>query len=276
MGSPARRTESPGSPATPVDAASVILLRDGGDNGDGGGGPQVYMLRRQRTMAFASGMYVFPGGRVDPRDAGPDVPWTGPGPGYFAAKLSTSEPLARALVCAAVRETFEESGVLLADRPGVQTGGFDTGDAEWEADRRALLDRTLAFSDLLVRRGLVLRSDLLRCWAHWITPDGAPLRYDTRFFVAAVPAGQRTRDVGGEYDEVTWVRPADAVEAWSEGAMPMLPPTLRTLAELASYGSVEEVLAAAEHRRIEPIQPKAVLDGEAVRFVLPGDPEYGA
>jgi 8-oxo-dGTP pyrophosphatase MutT (NUDIX family) len=263
------------TPPLPRDAATVILLRDTAR------GLEAYTLRRQRTMAFASGMHVFPGGRVDPRDSHPDgrcaddiaFPWAGPSPAEFAARLGTSGPLATALVCAAVRETFEESGVLLASRPG-RYADIDTRSDDWEADRRALVDRTLAFSDLLARRDLVLRADLLRCWAHWITPESEPLRYDTRFFVAALPAGQHTRDVGGEYDTAEWVRPAVAVERCSRGVMPMLPPTLHTFRELASYGSVAEVLAAADHRRIEPIRPKAVRDNGVMRFVLPGEPGY--
>jgi 8-oxo-dGTP pyrophosphatase MutT (NUDIX family) len=262
---PSVAQDAPGAPAQPRDAATVVLLRDGRN------GVEAYTLRRRPTMAFASGMHVFPGGRVDPRDGAHPVSWAGPPASEFADRLATSEPLARALVCAAVRETFEESGVLLAGRHAGDVVA-DTAGADWEADRRALVDRTLAFADLLTRRGLVLRADLLRAWARWITPETEPLRYDTRFFVAALPAGQRTRDVGGESDQAAWVRPADALRA----ELPMLPPTARTLGELAAYDSVDAVLAAAATRRIEAIQPKVVREGGATRFVLPGEPGYGA
>jgi 8-oxo-dGTP pyrophosphatase MutT (NUDIX family) len=262
-------SDAPLVPSQPRDAATVVLLRDGRD------GVEAYTLRRQRTMAFASGMYVFPGGRVDPRDSRHEVAWAGPSAADFADRFATSEPLARALVCAAVRETFEESGVLLA---GAAAGELvaDTGGHDWEADRQALVDRALAFSDMLARRALVLRADLLRAWARWITPEIEPMRYDTRFFVAALPTGQRTRDVGGEADRVEWVRPAEALERWSRGEMRMLPPTVTTFGEVSRYASVEAVLAAAGDRRIEPIRPKAVLEDGKVRLVLPGEPGYGA
>jgi 8-oxo-dGTP pyrophosphatase MutT (NUDIX family) len=255
------------TPAQPRDAATVVLVRDGA------AGLEAYLLRRQPTMAFASGMHVFPGGSVDPRDADHALGWAGPDAAAWARLLGTAEPLARALVCAAVRETFEESGVLLAGpTPGEVVA--DTSGDDWEADRLALIDRTLAFSELLDLRRLVLRADLLRAWAHWITPEFEPRRFDTRFFVAALPGGQRTRDVGGEADRVEWVRPAEAVDRALGGAMPMLPPTWSTLGELASYSSVAEVLAAGEQRRIDAIMPRAIVEGDEVRLVLPGEEGY--
>ncbi len=170
------------------------------------------MLRRARSMAFAPGASAFPGGSVDPRDAEDEVAWAGPDAAAWGELLDAPPDLARALVCAAVRETFEESGVLLAG-PAAGTLVADTSGADWEADRTALLDRSLSLAQLLARRGLVLRSDLLRPWARWITPMTEARRYDTRFFAAALPPGQRTRDVGGEAEQVAWTRPAGAIRA---------------------------------------------------------------
>lgn len=249
-------------PATPRDASTVILLR-GSPAGDG---LQVYMLRRTSSMSFAPGAYVFPGGSVDPRDADRSSGWSGPAPAEWGAAFGAGEALARELVCAAVRETFEESGVLLAG-PAPDTIVWDTSDDAWEADRRALVDRSLSLAELLERRGLVLRADLLRPWAHWITPLVERRRYDTRFFVAALPEGQRTRDVSTESDRVVWVRPAEAVDAARRGEMPMLPPTLVTLTELAAYGSVAEVLAAA--REIRPRMPETRLTDDGLYLILP-------
>src|SRR5438270_11777892 len=224
--------------AEPRHASTVVLLRDRPD------GVEAYLLRRTRTMAFAAGMYVFPGGSVDPRDESlADTAWVGPPPQRWAGLLSADERLAKALVCAAVRETFEESGVLLAGT-GADDIVADTTDDEWEADRLALIARDLSFAGMLARRGLVLRADLLRPWAHWITPEFEPKRFDTRFFVAALPAGQRARDVGGEADRVAWVRPADALAAAHSGEMGMLPPTAFTLSELATYDHAAAALAA--------------------------------
>jgi 8-oxo-dGTP pyrophosphatase MutT (NUDIX family) len=255
--------------APPVrDAATVVLLRDRE------GGPQAYLLRRHLGMAFAAGMTVFPGGGVDPRDfALSDAHWSGPPAAWFAERLRCAEPLARELVCAAVRETFEESGVLLAG-PDAGSVVADTSGEDWEADRLALIDRELALHELLERRGLVLRADLVRPWAHWITPTFETKRFDTRFFVAALPPGQRTRDVGGEADQVQWCTPADALAAVDRGEAAMLPPTATTLDELSRFPTVDAVITAADARSITTFLPKAVLvDGE-VRLLLNGDPGY--
>jgi len=259
------------TPAVPRDAATVMVLRPGGD----GVGVDVLMLRRTAAMKFAPGAYVFPGGSVDPRDeALADDHWAGPPPAAWAGLLSADEALTKALVCAAVRETFEESGVLLAGS-GPDDVVADTTGEEWESDRAALVDRSLAFASMLDRRGLMLRADLLRPWAHWITPEFEPKRYDTRFFVAALPAGQRTRDVGGEADKVAWVRPRDALDAADKGEMGMLPPTAFTLSEVASYDDVAAVLAAGSARDIKPVLPKLVVgDDEEARLLLPHDEAY--
>jgi len=249
--------------ATPRGAATVVLLRDGVD------GVEAYLLRRVMSMAFAAGMYVFPGGTVDPRDIDELPAWAGPSDAAWAAVLRADAGLARALVCAAVRETFEESGVLLAG-PSADAVVSDTTGEDWEADRLALLDRSLAFAHLLTRRELVVRTDLLRAWSHWVTPEFEPRRYDTRFFVAALPPGQRTRDVGGEADRVGWVPARRAVEQYRTGEMAMLPPTAVTVREIAGYDSVADVLAA--ERVLEPIMPRPVLaDGELALVVDAGD-----
>ncbi len=190
------------APVVPKGAATVVLLRPADGYGDR---LQVYLLRRHLGMAFAAGMYAFPGGTVDPRDSDRAVAWAGPTPAEWAQRLECDEAGARALVCAAVRETFEESGVLLAGA-APDTVVADTTGEGWEQDRAALVDRSLGFADFLTARGLVLRTDLLAAWAHWITPEFEPRRYDTRFFVAALPAGQRTRDVSGEADTVAWMK----------------------------------------------------------------------
>ncbi len=241
----------------------MILLRDGGP------GLEAYMLRRRTTMAFAGGMHAFPGGRVDPRDVSDEgIAWYGPNPAAWAARLGTDAGAARGFVCAAVRETFEEAGVLLAE-PNVQPTG-----SEWDADRRALVDRRLALSELFERRGLAIRSDLLAPWAHWITPRFEERRYDTWFFTAALPDGQRARDVSGEADYATWIRPSEAIAAADRDQVAMLPPTRAVLDQLASYKDVAAVLKAADARTIETVMPGWVDDGESVQVLLPGDPGY--
>jgi 8-oxo-dGTP pyrophosphatase MutT (NUDIX family) len=243
---------------TPVEsrpASTVILLRDTA------AGPEVYLLRRQRSMAFAAGMTVFPGGRVDPADATIADSWSGPPPSSFADRLGCSAELAAAYVAAAVRETFEECGVLLAG-PSADAVVEDTTGSDWEADRIELEAGRLRFADFLHRRGLVLRADLLGPWAHWITPEFEPKRYDTCFFVAALPAGQLTRDVTSESDQVAWMRPADAVAAVDSGELLMLPPTYVCCRELMPYADVAAGLAAAGDREIRAVLPTVRLDGD--------------
>jgi 8-oxo-dGTP pyrophosphatase MutT (NUDIX family) len=255
-------------PATPRDAATVMLLRPAADVP---GGFEVYMLRRKPSMAFAPGACVFPGGSVDQRDADEEVAWAGPGVDRWGEVFDAPAELARALVCAAVRETFEESGVLLAG-PSACTVVADTTGEDWEADRQALLDRSMSLAEMLARRGLILRSDLLRPWSRWITPKVEPRRFDTRFFAAALPAGQRTRDVGGEAAAVQWIAPADALEAGRARRIQLWLPTAMTLAELAEYPDTGAVLAAA--REVRPLLPEVIIAEGATWLNVPGDREY--
>jgi 8-oxo-dGTP pyrophosphatase MutT (NUDIX family) len=262
-------------PATPRDAATVMLLRPApgrpAATARAGHGFEVYMLRRKPSMAFAPGAYVFPGGSVDQRDADEQVGWAGPEPEHWGRVFDAPPELARALVCAAVRETFEESGVLLAG-PSAGTVAADTTGDDWEADRQALLDRSLSLAELLARRNLILRADLLRPWSRWITPAVERRRFDARFFAAALPAGQRTRDVGGEAAAVQWITPAEALEAGRAGEIQLWLPTAMTLAELAEHPDVDAALRA--EREISPLLPEVIVDQEATWLKVPGDREY--
>ncbi len=236
-------------PAEPRNAATVVLTRQGPT------GPEVYLLRRQTSMAFAGGMCVFPGGGVDQRDFDHAVAWAGPAPAVWAAQLGTDEATARALVCAAVRETFEESGVLLAGE-SADTVVADTPGDDWERDRAALEAKELAFTEFLDRRGLVLRTDLLGVWAAWLTPVFEPRRYRTWFFVADLPEGQRTRDVSTESDHVTWLPALQAVEAVEAEELLMLPPTYLTCLEVGQYAHPDAVLEASRDRSVEMFTPE--------------------
>jgi 8-oxo-dGTP pyrophosphatase MutT (NUDIX family) len=239
---------------------------------------EVYLLRRTQGMPFAGGMTAYPGGGVDPRDGDTDIAWAGPSPAQWGAAFGCDERTARELVCAAVRETFEEAGVLLA---GNSTGGVvpDVSGDDWEEQRQALLARDLSLAELLAGRDLTLRSDLLRPFAHWITPPVEPRRYDTKFFVAALPVGQEARHVSGEADEASWLTPSAALAELSAGARPMLPPTTHTLGQLAPFPDVAAALAGSPPEPLHPISPTfeetadgkwAVLpDGTRIRLVAP-------
>jgi len=243
------------TPAEPRNAATVVLTRPGA------AGPEVYLLRRQASMAFAAGMCVFPGGGVDARDFEAHIAWAGPSVEQWAAQLDTDAATARALVCAAVRETFEESGVLLAG-PSADEVVSDTTAADWEADRVALEGRELSFSEFLQRRGLVLRSDLLVPWSAWLTPIFEPRRYRTWFFAAALPEGQRTRDVSSESSSVVWMAAEAAAAQVEARELMMLPPTYLTCLQVAAFDSPSGLVAGARDRSVQMFMPEVVSDGD--------------
>jgi len=199
-------------------------------------------------------MCVFPGGGVDPRDFDSSVAWAGPSAASWAASLLTPEEMARALVCAAVRETFEESGVLLAG-PSASEVVADTTGEDWEADRLALEGKELAFTTFLSRRGLVLRSDLLGAWAAWCTPEFEPRRFRTWFFVALLPAGQVTRDVSSESSSVLWRSALGACDAVDAGEIGMMPPTYVTCLEVGQHATPADVLEASAGRDLTMFTP---------------------
>jgi 8-oxo-dGTP pyrophosphatase MutT (NUDIX family) len=256
--------QPPDPPVVPTDAATVILVRDGVS------GLEAFLLRRVIGMAFAGGMTAFPGGGVDRRDADASVAWNGPDASWWASRFGCDPAMARALVCSAVRETFEESGVLLAgpDAAGVVSDARPFHDA-----RKDLVERKYSLAQFLAANTLVLRADLLRPWANWVTPAEESRRYDTRFFLAAMPAGQHADGATTEAQDVAWQRPAEALRDWEEGRRGLLPPTWMVLAELNEHPTVASAMAA--ERTVDKIIPKLVRDGMRVRVVLPGDPAYG-
>ncbi len=238
-----RALEFHGTPAPARPAATVVLLH-----------PetlQVYVLKRASTMVFG-GVHAFPGGRVDPADR----------PGTLRPDwdklLGVPDEEARAVVGAAIRELFEETGVLLAgrvDEPDRMAG--DVSGEEWEADRAAVARRELSMTELLDRRGLLLRDDLLLPWARWITPEFEPKRFDTWFFVALLPEAQAPRDVSGEADGTAWIDPG------APGDLTMLPPTRVTLAQLAAYESVDDLVAGSATRDATvPVMPRVRPTGD--------------
>ena len=226
------------------------------------------MLRRVPTMEFAARMMVFPGGGVDPRDADASLPWAGPSPAEWGRVLIADEAIARELVVAAVREVFEECGVLLAG-PDADSVVGDVSGPGWRGERAALLSREISLAQMLIRRGLVLRSDLLRARAHWITPEFEPKRYDTRFFAALLPAGQIADDQTSEADHADWTDPARLLQDYASGSALMLAPTVVCVEQLAAAASAAEFMAAEVS--LTPIMPVLIKADDAVmvRCTLP-------
>jgi 8-oxo-dGTP pyrophosphatase MutT (NUDIX family) len=249
-----------GQPSTPRLASTVVLLRAAPN------GFEVYSIRRVPTMAFAANMYAFPGGTVDPRDTVVQPGWAGPAPAQWAGRLGLDEAHARAVVCAAVREVIEETGVLLAG-PNASTVVGDVSGPDWEAARVALVAREIGFAELLEWNSLVLRSDLLAPWSRWLTPEFESRRYDTYFFLARLPERQVTRDVGGEAADVQWGAPDELADPRHA----MLPPTRLTLRQLAAYHDADSAMGAAGGRdATKVIMPWVEFDQTgAVRLIVP-------
>ncbi|MDQ2846927.1 MAG: NUDIX domain-containing protein [Actinomycetota bacterium] len=248
-------------PEVPIrPAATVMLLRDGA------AGPEVYLLRRVAQMAFAGGMTAFPGGGVDARDAAP-IGWRGPGPEWWAAQFGADAELAGSVVVAAVRELFEEIGVLLIDLP------TPAPDAAALAElRHRIVDHQIGL-DTVVGEGSI-RADRLRPWARWVTPAGQSRRYDTFFLLALLPDGAEARMLTTEAEAGQWMRPDEALSAAALGEIALMPPTVAMLTELAVFSSTTHLLAA--ERMIETVAPQPISGlGEPLRVLVAGT-EFGA
>ncbi|HQV56856.1 MAG TPA: NUDIX hydrolase [Ilumatobacteraceae bacterium] len=244
----------------PIQPASTVMLIRDADPCSGQQGVQVFMLRRTQTAVFAGGMYVFPGGRVDATDGEPDSDW--------------------AFRVAAIRECFEEAGVLLATIDGKPIGD----DCPALRHRYDIHDATMTMDELCQRYNLRLAVEDLVWLQHWITPRGeTPRRFDTRFYVVAHPSAQHS-ETHDEHETVAsmWVTASEALHAHHNGRLVMLPPTVAALQFLADHPDVDSTLAAA--RRIgvpEVILPKiapgALTEGLGLlglNLLMPGDPGY--
>ncbi len=246
----------------------------------GAGGFQVLMLKRSKDLAFAGGAYVFPGGSL------------GDGDGDLADRVDDlDEELASsrlgvasgglAYYVAAAREAFEECGILLGypDGTGVLPPAAEAAPVAASPEvarcRRELLGAETSFSQVLAYLGVRLRLGDLRYVAHWITPEGVPRRFDTRFFVAGVPFGQVAAADRGEAVSEQWISPEEALAAHAAGRFELVLPTLKNLEFLAQSASVAEVMAAADGLgRVEPIMPRLYEGRDGVGVAIPGSSEF--
>jgi 8-oxo-dGTP pyrophosphatase MutT (NUDIX family) len=228
----------------------------GAAGGAGASGAEVFMLRRVPAMEFAPSMHVFPGGGVDPRDGEGDLPWSGPSPLEWGERLGCSPVEAQLYVAAAVRELFEECGVLLAS-PSASGPLAPVGDAAWRGVRADLVSRAVSLREVLVEHGLVLRSDLVVAKAHWLTPEFEPRRYDTWFFAALMPPSQVADGDTTEADLAEWVRPADLLRQYEAGTALMLPPTVVCLEQVRDAVSAADFVA---HADLTPLVMPEVVD----------------
>jgi 8-oxo-dGTP pyrophosphatase MutT (NUDIX family) len=263
--------------AVPVrDAATVMLVRDGE------AGIEVFMLRRTRAAVFAGGLYVFPGGAVDDADRSPEVEQLCDGlADGEASDLLGVVSGGLAFWIAAIRECFEEAGVLLARQRDGEVIRFDEAAvaARYQARRAAVHEGSLRLVDLCAQEDLRLATDGIRYVSHWLTPIGERRRFDTRFFVARAPQAQEPLHDDLETIESLWVAPAEALARVERGELAMIPPTMRNLEFLVPHATADAALAAAAGVGHPPlVQPKLRLDGEGrvAEIILPWEPDFDA
>ncbi len=237
------------------------------------------MVRRNLRTDFAGGAYVFPGGAVDAEDGGPAAEDCCAGrTDADASRILGLASGGLAYWVAALRECFEEAGILLAGPPG-GGGVLSLADpvvaARFVAHRADVNAHRRRFLDVCREEGLVLATDQVHYFAHWITPEGAPRRYDTRFFVATAPVGQIAAHDAGETIADEWVRPAEALARHRDGEIELVLPTVRTLQDMGRFPTTADLVAAvARAAEVPTVEPKVILEGRGSRIVLPGDPDY--
>ncbi len=277
-GSPTLDTPLPGTvlvvsfdPASvPISpAATVIIVHDRPDL-------QVLMVRRTPRTVFGSGMWVFPGGRVDPSDADSFHDLVdGLDDETASVRLEVPED-GLSFWVAALRETYEESGILLAHRIGdpEPIRLDDPSEARRFAGHRGSLNGgTASLLDIVRLEGLRLVVDDIHYVSRWITPEGSPRRFDARFFVTHPPAHQEPSHDGGELIDWEWIRPAEALERSSAGTFSMMSPTTRMMQSLTLFGSAEHVMAVAREQRTWE-RARVVFTKDGYDIVMPGEPGY--
>jgi 8-oxo-dGTP pyrophosphatase MutT (NUDIX family) len=257
-------------------AATVLLVRDAD-----AGGVEVFMLRRTFNAAFASGMFVFPGGKVDDVDGVDEIAELCDGlTDTHASSLLGIANGGLAYWVACIRECFEEAGVLLArhETTGDVVRFDDEATAQrFEVERENIHDGSVALLDLCKREGLRLTTDDIHYVSHWITPMGEKRRFDTRFFIARAPQAQEPLHDDGETIESFWISPQEAIERAHERDLMLMPPTKANIEFLLPFKTADEVLAAAAQVGMpQTILPKLKIDsdGRVVGIAMPGDPEY--
>ena len=258
------------APVTPVPAATLVLLRH-----RSAGAFEVLLIRRHSSSKFAAGDFVFPGGKIETSD-GPDdgAAWCRKlDPAAAARRLRVTSPSAAPCHWVGViRETFEEVGILLAygaDGQPVRAGG-----ARYADYRRACQADHRAFWNMLRAERLSLATDALVYFAHWITPEVQPLRFDTRFFAAAMPEGQEAVADEREITEVRWLAPREAIDLNARGQLSLRNPTVRNLELLDGAPTVSAAFERLNGREIRTILPRVIMEGDQRRVLLPGEPGY--
>jgi 8-oxo-dGTP pyrophosphatase MutT (NUDIX family) len=264
-------------PVIPQKAATVILLREKKPEGF-----EVFLLKRHEKSSFMGGNFVYPGGRVDREDGSMELCSYSRGTTFEDAHrilgrtLSPEESFAHWI--AGIRELFEEAGILLAYH---HTGNpFEYKNEEYRQRVIDYRDQLQMGKTTICRiakeANILLAIDQLYYYAHWITPEARPERFDTRFFLARHPEGQEASYDRKETIEGIWMVPRKALEENSKGKMALSPPTLKTLEDLSRYETIEEVFNSLIEKDIKPILPILTKTSNEPTILFPWDPEYEA
>jgi 8-oxo-dGTP pyrophosphatase MutT (NUDIX family) len=263
----------------PKDAATIMLLRDAPPRPEAPGDDarmQVLMLRRNAHSTWAGGISLFPGGAVDDADRGDEIAAFCRGQDdASASRVLGLEQGGLSHFVAAVRECFEEAGVLLAAVAGRTLSFVDAEVAgRFEEHRRRLNEGSTTLADICAAEALTLELGRLRYFSHWITPEGSARRYDTRFFAAAVPDGQQALHDDDEVVASVWIEPEKALRLGERGDMDLWLPTIKNLEAIAMFGTATALMAAPVAATVPVVLPRVTVDGEAARILLPGDEGY--
>jgi len=252
-----RIEDPPVDPVTPRPAATIVLLRDGV------AGMEVLLMRRTRNAGFVPGAYVFPGGRVDGTDADARLVELladlTEGQAADRLQLYDADPPAIAYYLAALREAFEETGILVGERPDRSPPPTAAEDAEVDSVRDALMQEQISFADALRRLGCRIDGDAIEYIAHWITPKPEPRRYDTRFFAAKVRDAAEAIIDPREMTDALWLTPSEALDRLDSGDLPMVFPTIKTIEQLSVYETVSEALEGIGGQQVRTILPTLVV-----------------
>ena len=249
-------------PVPAVDASTVIVARDGAS------GIEVLMLERHIESDFVGGAYVFPGGKTDTSDCLEASLWSGIDLEVESRRMGVTADSALRLYVAAVRETFEEGGLLFATRGGESVSGVVAAGASFTEARHRLNERGSRWdwSEWLAAEGLVLDLGALAWWSWWVTPKGVHRRFDTRFFIARAPKGQQAAHDQIETVHSVWTTPAGALAAAAEGRATVIFPTRKTLELLDEFRSTQDAINWAAGQTPPRIEPEIAREGE--RFVV--------
>ncbi len=258
--------------SVPKDSATVILLRLAR-----GKTLEVFLARRHESQSFMAGVYVFPGGQLEKSDGDIALNKLISSQDDFHPQVllqdgNLTATMALSFYICAIRETFEETGVLFARNSSGHLIDFsnDTIQARFAVYRKSLNMGDITFAAIVQQEELILMPELLTPYSHWITPEIIPSRFSTRFFLAEFPYGQSAVTDKDELTSSLWVTPAEALQMYIAGKIAMMPPTIKTLEEMAEFVSLDELFTAARKRNIYPIMPQPMKNG----LKLPHDPEY--